>query len=57
MVAAVMVATLVVTSLAGGSETVFYLTAVAGLAVGLWREGRRERSKALLGAARSKGSR
>ena len=35
------VATLVITSLTGGSETVFYLVAIASLAVGLWWEVRR----------------
>jgi hypothetical protein len=33
--------TLTVTSLAGGSEAVFYATAIACMAVFLWREGRR----------------
>lgn len=43
MVAAMLVATLVITSLAGGSETVFYVTAYASLAVGLWWEARKGR--------------
>jgi hypothetical protein len=41
MIAAVAVATLVVTALAGGSETVLYVTAVACSAIGLWWEMRR----------------
>lgn len=38
-----MVATLVITSLAGGSETVFYLAFVLSLAIGLWWEERKGR--------------
>lgn len=39
----VVVATMAITSLTGGSETVFYLASVACLAVGLWWEGRKGR--------------
>jgi hypothetical protein len=39
----VIVATLVITSLTGGSETVFYATAYASLAVGLLWEARKGR--------------
>jgi hypothetical protein len=38
-----MLATLLITALAGGSETVFYLVAYASLAVGLWWEARKGR--------------
>jgi hypothetical protein len=41
---AMAMATLVITSLAGGSVTVFYLAAYASLAVGLLWEARRGRS-------------
>jgi len=41
VVAVTVVVTLSITALAGGSETVFYLSALACLAVGLWREIRR----------------
>jgi len=37
------IATLAITSLAGGSETVFYLVACASLVVGLWWEDRKGR--------------
>jgi len=40
-IAMMVVATLVITSLAGGSETVFHLAAYASLAVGLWWDARR----------------
>jgi hypothetical protein len=42
-VVGVIVATLLITSLTGGSETVFYVTAYASLAVGLLWEARKER--------------
>jgi hypothetical protein len=42
-VAAMILATLVVTSLAGGSRTGFYVAACVSLAVGLWWEARKGR--------------
>ena len=39
-----MMATLVITALAGGSETVFYVTSYASLAVGLLWEALKERA-------------
>jgi hypothetical protein len=42
-IAAMTVATLAITSLAGGSETVFYLTSYASLAVGIWWAARKGR--------------
>jgi hypothetical protein len=41
MIAAVAVATLVVTALAGGSATVLYVAVIACSAMGLWWEMRR----------------
>ncbi|HVD39873.1 MAG TPA: hypothetical protein VNC16_02565 [Solirubrobacterales bacterium] len=38
---AMLIATLAITSLAGGSETVFYLAALASMVIGLWWEVRR----------------
>lgn len=42
-IVAMIVATLAITSLTGGSETVFYVAAYASLAVGLWWEARKGR--------------
>jgi hypothetical protein len=43
VIAAITVATLVITSLAGGSEAVFYAASYGSLAVGLWWETRKGR--------------
>jgi hypothetical protein len=55
-VIAMAVATLVITSIAGGSVTVLYLAGYASLAIGLLWEALKERAKERLAAARSTGN-